>query len=166
MKAYCDNVIVSGSARGDLPPEEMAATRRLLAADRDGRLELVTSRFTRDEQGRARLSSVRFQLDRDWPNWALVESETRLCGFHTASNQCGGFTAAPMMNEIVDDSLFASLRTVLPDADSRHLMYAVYNGCDYFITLDTKDILPNRVALERTCGGLRIMRPSELASLL
>jgi hypothetical protein len=167
MKAYCDNVIVSGSARGDLAPdEEMAATRKLLGAAHDGRLELVTSRFTRDEQGRTKDEYVRFQLDQEWPNWAAVENDTGLLGVRTTFYD-GGFMSGPMLTEIVDEPLFAKLRAILPNAegDARHLMYAVHNGCDYFVTIDTRDILPNRAALELLLPGLRLVRPSELASL-
>jgi hypothetical protein len=35
----------------------------------------------------------------------------------------------------------------ISDGDARHLMYAVHNKCDRFVTLDTGDLLPKRSAV-------------------
>ena len=40
-------------------------------------------------------------------------------------------------------------------------MYAVANDCDYFVTLDTRDLLPRRSAIRSICPQLKIMMPTE-----
>jgi predicted nucleic acid-binding protein len=48
-------------------------------------------------------------------------------------------------------------------AGARHLMYAVHNKCDYFVTVDN-DFLRRRSQLTPLCGNTKIVRPSELAA--
>ncbi len=43
-----------------------------------------------------------------------------------------------------------------------HLMYAVHNGYESFLTCD-QGILRRRDNLRNVCGSIRIQRPSELA---
>ena len=69
----------------------------------------------------------------------------------------------PMVTEYVDSELFENLKKAgLKEADARHLMYAVHNKCDYFVTTDPRffKLLPQ---LTRLCGNTKIVRPSELA---
>ena len=51
------------------------------------------------------------------------------------------------------------------DSDAKHLMYAVTNGCDRFVTLDPH-FFSRIAALEARCPSIRIVRPSELAAEL
>jgi hypothetical protein len=114
MKAYCDNVIVSGIDTGDLAPDqEMTATRRLQSAAGDGRLELVTSRLSRDEQGRTTRALARFQLEQGWPKWKKVENDTALLGIQT-THHYGMFVSGPILTPIVNETLYAAIRAILP----------------------------------------------------
>jgi hypothetical protein len=45
------------------------------------------------------------------------------------------------------------------------LMYAVHNRCDRFVTTDPH-FLDRRPELEKSCHGLRIVKPTELVSEL
>src|SRR5439155_1154889 len=73
---------------------------------------------------------------------------------------------APIITDIVDEALFADLRGLgLDDSDAKHLMYAVTNACDRFVTLDP-DFLNRRAALEARCPSIRILRPAGLAAEL
>jgi len=73
----------------------------------------------------------------------------------------------PIVTEIVDEPLFSDLKKVgISDADARHLMYAVHNKCDRFVTLDTRDLLPKRSAVVPLCRGMKIVTPSELVAEL
>jgi hypothetical protein len=73
----------------------------------------------------------------------------------------------PMVTEIVDEGLFSSLKKAgLSDGDARHLMYAIHNKCDRFVTLDTRDLLPKRWDVAPLCRGTKIVTPSELAAEL
>jgi predicted nucleic acid-binding protein len=72
----------------------------------------------------------------------------------------------PMVSEYVDANLYEKFKTAgLKDADARHLMYAVHNKCDRFVTTDT-DFLSRRSRLAALCRDTKIVRPSELAAEL
>jgi predicted nucleic acid-binding protein len=72
-----------------------------------------------------------------------------------------------MVTEFVDERLFSDLKKVgISDDDAMHLMYAIHNKCDRFITLDTRDLLPKRSDIAPLCRGTKIMKPSELAAEL
>jgi len=54
----------------------------------------------------------------------------------------------------------------LKDADAKRVMYAVANDCDYFVTLDTRDLLPRRSAIESICPLLKVVTPTEAIAVL
>lgn len=166
MKAYFDNVIVCGRVRSDLAETEMTAVRNIERAGTNGQLEIYTSREAWREQDRAK-DDLRLEFEQDRPNVPVVPDDHRLLGIRAQFDQRGNFFAnCPILTEVVDDALLATFkRAGLKDADARHLMYAVHNGCDRFVTLDT-DFLNRRLALEKSCRGLRIVKPSELETEL
>jgi hypothetical protein len=45
-------------------------------------------------------------------------------------------------------------------------MYAVANDCHQFVTLDTRDLLPKRSAIESICPQLKVMTPTEAVAAL
>ena len=51
------------------------------------------------------------------------------------------------------------------ESDALHLMYAVHQRSDWFVTLDP-DFLDKRSVLEPLCRGVRIVTPVELETLL
>jgi len=168
VKIYLDNVIVSGMSRGDLkPPTEMDAVRQIEAADQRGESGIVTSSETRREQDRTRDLTVRAQFEQDREKVPLVPLDHVLlitrAVYDNQGNWCGN---APMLTEVVDKELFDALKSAgLEDADARHLMFAVHNGCDRFVTLDPH-FLDRRVPLQALGRGILIQRPSELVAEL
>jgi hypothetical protein len=166
MMVYHDTVIASGVQRGDLDPQlELEAARALLA---DLGIEVVVSKETWREQEKALDVQVRRLLWEDRSKWRTVPLDHRLEGFSFVPDPYEGFTNSPMLSDIVDQGLFDQLRVILPnkrsEPDARHLMYAVVNGCVYFVTLDTRDILPNKAQLDSLCRGMTIVRPTELVA--
>ena len=92
----------------------------------------------------------------------VVSYDHRLLGFNTVDYGYRGFTASPLLTDIVDEALFAKLRILsLKDADARHLMYAVSNDCVRFVTTDP-DFIERRDAIQAACPTIRIVKPSEL----
>ncbi len=166
-KAYLDNNILSGRVSSDLPEIEMAALRRIERARTNGQLEVVTSRESHREQDRAKDETLRLELERDRPNISVVSDDHLLLGIRPLFDQRGNFFGnSPILTEEVDAGLLATFKEAgLKDADARHLMYAVHNGCDRFVTMDT-DFLKRKPALEKSCRGLRIVKPSELETEL
>ena len=68
-----------------------------------------------------------------------------------------------MLTEYVDADLYEKFKKAgLEEADARHLMYAVHNKCDRFVTTD-RVILSLSSQLAALCGNTQIAKPSELA---
>ena len=164
MKVYLDNVIVSGRIRSDLEPTELAAVQRLEQPPYRDELQIVTSRESWREQERTHDPRIRAALRHGQADVPVVQNDHAVLGFSQSQDQYGGFVANPLVTDIVDESLFAILRAEgLDSEDARHLMYAVCNGCQRFVTLDP-DFLGRRAQLETRCRGLRILKPTELVA--
>ncbi len=163
VKIYLDNNIVSGMSRGDLEETEMDAVRQIEAAEQRGELETLTSRETWREQDRTRDPAVRSQLEEDRKSVPLVDHDHVMLGSRALyDNQGNWYGNSPMLTEVVDKELLDALKSAgLKDADARHFMYAVHNGCDRFLTTDP-DFLDRRPQLEALGRGILIQRPSEL----
>lgn len=165
MEAYLDNCVVSGMVRGDLADAEMAVIPKLKVAVDKGRLRLVTSRESHREQDRAFDPNVHAMLKQARPEIPLVAENEKVLGFNIQDNP-GTFIASPMVTEYVDADLYAKFKKAgLTDGDARHLMYAVHNKCDRFVTTDL-GFLSRRSGLAALCQGTKIVRPSELAAEL
>jgi predicted nucleic acid-binding protein len=166
MKAYLDNMIVCGIVRSDLGGE-MTAVRNILERTSSRQLEVLTSSESQREQDRTKDESVRSQFEQRRPIVPGVAEDHLLLGIRAQYLPGGGFYAnTPILTEVVDETLLATLKAAgLKAADARHLMYAVHNGCDWFVTTDAH-FLDRRPALEESCRGLRILKPSELVAEL
>ena len=167
MRAYPDNVAASGRVLGDLAPaSEMAALRDVERAAAAGLLKIVTSRESWREQERTKDAVKRARLEAARGEVSAVANDHVLLGSSSVFGPYGTIAVNPMLSDIVDEALFADLKMLgLGDADARHLMYAVANACDYFVTLD-HDFLERRAALQARCPSIRILRPSELVAEL
>jgi predicted nucleic acid-binding protein len=168
MKVYLDNVIASGKIRGDLePPKEMAAVHFLAKADEKGQIEIYTSRWSWAEQERTSNDLLRVKLRESRGEIEVVPDDHRLLGFWNQEDRLGTVSVNPMLTEIVDERLFSDLKSAgISDGDARHLMYAIHNKCDRFVTLDTDDLLPKRSDVVTLCRGTKIVTPSELVAEL
>jgi hypothetical protein len=165
MEAYLDNCVVSGMVRGDLAPAEMAVIPVLKTAVDEGRLRLVTSRESHREQDRATDPNVRALLKQAREGVPLVSQNEKLLGFNI-QDEPFTFISSPMVTEYVDADLYEKFKKAgLPDGDARHLMYAVHNKCDRFVTTDP-DFFWRRCQLATLCPATRIVTPSELAAEL
>lgn len=162
MKAYLDTNIESGRVRGDIKPiEEGEALRQLIAAWQAGELDCVTSKETDREHEKTRDPAIRARLQEARGETPRVPNDHALLGFNTVFDQLGGFVTSPLLTDIVDETLFADLKSLgLKSADARHLMYAVANGCDRFVTMDP-DFINRRADLEARCPGVCIQKPTE-----
>ena len=164
MRAYLDNVIVSGEIRTDLEATEMAAVQELYRLASRGSLQIVTSRESWREQERTRNPDILAALQKGRSEVEVVQDDHLVLGFSHLQDHYGGFIANPLMTDIVDEPLHADLKAAgLKDGDARHLMYAVSNNCQQFVTVDPH-FIGRRAVLEARCQGLRIVRPSELVS--
>jgi len=169
LRVYLDNDAASGRVLSNLhpsKPEEQQALNLIEAAHHAGKLKRVTSRESWREQERTADPEKRATLEAARAEVSVVAADHILLGFSTNRMPYGTLTSSPIISDIVDESLFSDLKGLgLKDGDARHLMYAVTNKCDRFITTDPH-FHDRRSDLERRCGGIRIMRPSELATEL
>jgi predicted nucleic acid-binding protein len=169
MKVYLDNVIASGIVNGDLdPPEEMDAVHALVKADEKGQIEIYTSRWSWKEQDRTSKDLVRVRLKESRGKIEVVADDHRVLGsWNLEGPRFGTVSTNPMVTDIVDEGLFSDLKKAgISDGDARHLMYAVHNKCDRFVTLDCRDLLPKRSDVAPLCRRTKIVKPSELAAEL
>jgi hypothetical protein len=147
------------------PSTEMAAVDRIEQLHAEGRIKIVTSKMSKIEQARAKEPAVRTALVEHSNDVSMVQADHRLLGFNNIDYGQLGFISNPIITDIVNDTLFAQLGVAgLKDADAKHVMHAVENDCQVFVTLDNRDLLPQRVAVEAVCGGMRILKPTELVA--
>jgi hypothetical protein len=168
-RVYLDNVITSGWVLKDLKPqEEMEAVERLYALHDAGIIKRVTSKISAIEQARTTDVQKRAALAARADLVSVVQNDHRLLGFASLDYGARGFISYPLIDDIVDPALFEYLtkHAGLKDADAKHVMYAVTNDCDYFVTLDTRDLLPRRSAIESICPRLRLMTPTEAVAAI
>jgi hypothetical protein len=167
IRVYFDNVTDCGRVLGDLePPAEMAAVDELMRLHREGRIKVVNSKMNRIEQQKTRAPETREKLSAHWGELSAVPNDHRLVRFDSQT-MLYGFMSWPVLSDIVNEGLFAELTAIgLADSDAKHMMYARENACEYFVTLDTKDILRFRAEIERACGTMRVVWPAELVSAL
>jgi hypothetical protein len=161
-RGYLDTDIVSAMVKDDYP-NEAAALDRLLDLVESGKLELVASELTRrevaDYHGPLRKGIERFT--RQFDNVKFVEDH-QVVGFHNEYGPHGG-VSTPL---VTDDPMSAKLREIgLDRTDAHHVMLAISNGCDFFITCDTKTILRFRQEIE-AAFRIRLMKPSELIKVI
>jgi hypothetical protein len=166
MRAYLDNVLVSGRVVADLEPREQEAIQDLERAAAAKLLEIVTSRESWREQDRTNDTMKRDMFEAARSEVPKVAVDHSVLGFAALDGPYGTIATNPLVTDIVDEALYTDLRRIgLHDSDAKHLMYAVANACDYFVTLDNH-FFKRRAALEARCHPLRIRKPSELAAEL
>ncbi len=165
ITVYLDNNIVSAISRRDLPETELHAIDQLLDMKRSGTLVLISSRQSFREMERAP-SKYQADLKEGFSDLIVTEDDHRVLGFHTQIDPFGGCISNPLVADIVDEVLYLDLRTLgLDEDDAKHLMYAVHNGYQQFLTCDN-GILRRRTELEKLCGSIHIQKPSELVAAL
>jgi predicted nucleic acid-binding protein len=73
----------------------------------------------------------------------------------------GDVVDRPLYEEILAAGLKKDRGRSERQSDALHLMYAVHDQCEWFVTLDP-DFHDIRAKLEPLCRGLRIVTPGEL----
>ena len=160
MRVYFDNVIASGRVLSDLVPQsEMDAVHAIEAAHRAGRIKRVTSQESAREQGRTRDPMKRAKLADAAGEVSAVPTDYGALAPLLREES----THAMPVDTSPEGVLFTDLVGIgLKEADACHLVNTARSACVRFLTLDP-DFLDRRAALEAACGGVRIMKPSELA---
>jgi hypothetical protein len=168
VRIYYDTNITSGRILRDLKPDpEMEALDALERLHAAGTLKRVSSKWSRIEQARTQDPNRRAAFEAQDHEMSCVQQDHRVLGFSHQDLGRLGFIASPMVTDIVDEVLFEKLRAAgLEETDAFHVMCAIMGNCGVFVTVDTKDILPKRAAVEAACPQILIRRPTELLAEL
>jgi hypothetical protein len=165
VRVYYDNVIVSALVFEDIKPvEEMEAVCEIERLHVEGRLKRVTSRESHREQAKTADTQRRMALESRQAEVSAVQADHFVPGYSTIDYGALGHIANRIVSDINDPELFEKLKAAgLKASDAKHVMYAVTNDCQYFVTMDTRDLLPNKAAIESICP-IRVVKPSELVA--
>ena len=128
----------------------------------------MTSRESWREQEQAQDPLDRVALEEGRSEVPVVRDDHRVLnlgpGFAHSQDYLGGFIANPIVTDIVDEQLFNDLKSAgLKPPDARHLMYAVTNRCQAFVTLDGH-FLKRRRELESLCRDILHLEAKRTAS--
>jgi hypothetical protein len=164
MTRVClDTVITSGRVLEDLDsPEEMAAVRAITQLSTDGRIKMVTTEVSRIEERRTTNAAKRSALEARWNEVSVVQPPPVPLGFNILDDdESLSFISSPILSDI-DQTLLAALRGIgLAQMDASAVVYAVTTKCDYFVTFDSNDLLPHKVAIEKICPQIKVVTPTE-----
>ena len=142
-RAYLDTCIVSGLAKGDLTPDDLAALLRILEVRKTGTVELFTSEVAREEISKIppehrTQHSIIYGLLADVP---CANTHYRIPPFRPA----------PMFRR--KDELLVSLERLLPDApDALHVFQAFKAGLPHLITVDRRTLLNHAATVFQLCN--------------
>jgi len=163
IRVCYDTVINSGLVTGDLnPPEEMKAVHEIEHLHDAGLIKRVKTEQANVEEKRTNNQARREMLEAARDYVSVVQPIVKPIPFSTQEDDDGSFRSSPPLTDIIDREMFDTLRTLgLKEGDAKHLTYAVKGDrpCDYFITLDTKDLLPHKAAIE-AAYSIRVMKPT------
>ena len=155
--AYLDNSVVSAKGKREASTE-LSPLEDLFQRHIRGEIRLVTSEITHREIS-SYLSSHRTPIETVYLHLQqvpVIEAQ-RLVGINSYWDVHGGWNS-PM---IEDDAIWRTIQRIgLDSTDAHHLMVAVRNSCDVFLTLDRRTILRFREELSKTLQ-LRLRLPSE-----
>ena len=165
-RVYLETSVVTAMVKRDQSAEEMTALDWILENAQQHNLTLVTSREsireierTSDEQTRETLKSVYSRVK-------VVEDDHIVLGSSTYADQWTCITT-PLVSDVVAKDVFDKLGTIrLKGSDQKHLMYAIHNKCDVFLTFDRNDFInrDRRAQIESSYTSIKVRTPKELRS--
>jgi hypothetical protein len=165
LKVLCDTNTLFHNIRGEKRDDERRALSALLQMQANDHLVLLRSQVQRAEVANTENKEQRDKLEADYMALAPVAKEENVSGFNYVPGPTGSFTSNPTSD--LDSLAYRDCkRHGIDDRDTLHILRAVENSCDVFLTLDKRTIMPHRDWLEHRFPGLKIRFPSELAAEL
>ncbi len=161
MKIYCDTNTLPHNIRD--PGYNIQGERDALKELAD-KFDLFSSKFVLKEVMKTCDETQRDYLIVDYRALKPVPKDERFQGAYTLFDQYGGYIENPLISDVQDEALVNELTDQgLKNGDPEHIVQAVCNECDVFLTCDKKTIIkPHREWLEKRFPTLRIRLPSEL----
>jgi predicted nucleic acid-binding protein len=152
VKVYIDTCVISGHAKGDLPPRESRAFAELLSLHTDAKVALLTSPVAKDEIDRIP-QAYRTPHEDTYAQLKSIPSAGYLVLDH-------GFGVIRL--GVKQHPIFQSLARLLRDeGDAKHLYQAHREGASHFITVDGRTILSKASEIYSACG-VDVLLPSAL----
>jgi len=157
MKGYLDNDVVSAIRRQDQATVENAAIREIQNRSRAGNILVRVSKIhERTQHGCPRPTSG--SRKRSSPTGRGRRSSRTSGSTASTSQSHGSMIVSPRHEE---EPIARRLRQIgLDRDDAHHVMLAIHDDCDVFVTCDYATILRYRAAVEGAFP-IRLMRPSE-----
>jgi len=165
LRVCLDTNITSDRVKKDLrPSEERLAAEQIEELHQQGFIKRVTTPVSRDEESRTTNHEQRAALEAGWNDVSVVQPEPTLWGFQSQDMGPRGFISSPILSDVPYD-LVNKLQVVgLKWNDARAVAFAASTACDYFVTHDTRDLLPHKIKIEMVCPQIRIVKPTEFLS--
>ncbi len=169
LRIYCDTNTLPHNIRhaDERSQSELAALKQLAEGhSMFGSLVVLRELMNTTEQ------TQQNNLIVDYKALEPIPKDEKVHGFHTQTDQYGGFVSYPLVSDVQDETLRDELtQRGLELRDAEHITQAVCNDCDVFLTRDESTIIkPHRGWLETRFPTLKVRLPSELleelASLL
>jgi hypothetical protein len=155
----------TSTLRHNIRHDDAKSQRELAALEQlDGMCSLFGSGVVLAEVLRTADEERRNYLIVDHKMLQPVEKDGRVVGFHALSDQLGGGCTYPLVSDVQDEKLRDELvQRGLEPGDANHIVQAVCNDCDVFLTRDERTIIiPHRYWLEARFPRLKVRLPSEL----
>jgi predicted nucleic acid-binding protein len=161
MKVYLDNNIVGAIAKDDHPAESDPLDR-LLKAEHEGKVDLVTSELTLAEIKRYQDTRIRAVIERIFRLLEKVEIVRwdELVGMRHYGDNRTWINTGLIENRPEYDAL---LKLKLEGADAQHVYVAGKQACDTFLTCD-KGILRRAAEIKAIFSSLTAQKPSQLVA--
>jgi predicted nucleic acid-binding protein len=166
LKVYLETSVISALERRDQSNGEMTALDSLLQLAKQGTLTLVTSRESVREIERTPHEATRAALKTSYARIEELKDDHVLLGISNYSDRWTSMSW-PLISDITDPAVFAALGEIgLVGSDQKHLIYAIHNKCDVFLTFDRSDFIEGgrRAKIEASYPSIKIRTPEELRS--
>lgn len=153
-KVYLDTCIVSGIAKNDLAIDEQSSVVKLLNLFQKSKIALVTAATTIDE-----INDIPDSFRQLHVTTYELLLEIPVCPQKRVMDMIGnGFISFPR-----EEPVLTTLRRFIPDElDRQHLLNAISDKCDYFVTTDEKTILRYKEQLHEAFSEVTFLKPSEV----
>jgi predicted nucleic acid-binding protein len=164
LKVYLETSVLSALERRDQTDMEMTALDSLLLSAERGTLALVTSRESIREIERTPVETTKMALKTIYARVEELKDDHVLLGISNYADRWTSFSA-PLISDVTDPVVFAKLGKIgLTGSDQKHLMYAIHNKCDVFLTFDRRDFIERgrRPQIEASFLSIKVNTPEEL----
>jgi hypothetical protein len=168
VKVLCDTDTLIHNIRHEheKTEKERAALKKLLEMRAAGRLQMFRSQVNLVEVTNTKNDNQRDKLLADYMALDPVSKEENISGQQCIPGPTGSFISNPVSD--LDSPVYKACRSQgLKERDTLHILRAVENGYDVFLTRDEDTIIrPHRRWLAKTFPCLKVRLPSELVAEL